>query len=125
MILPGSRFFEEEALKAGRYFSVAVCLLALLLFFSVSPAAAAKRTAREATIRQGPPDGTTMVEGHIEDVTSQAIRVRGKYYYFTGAAAGGAGQRWSNQLRRGSFVRLYFHDGALENIQVSNRRRVQ
>ncbi|MDA8325193.1 MAG: hypothetical protein M0033_03135 [Nitrospiraceae bacterium] len=110
-------------MKTGRFFPVAVCFSAVFLLFLSSPAVfAARKTAH--TIRQGRPDGVTMVAGHIEDVTSQAIRVNGEYYDFTGIE-NKMGQSFKSQLIRGRFVKLYFYHGALKNIMVFTRPIIQ
>ncbi|MDA8172042.1 MAG: hypothetical protein M0Z48_09495 [Nitrospiraceae bacterium] len=108
-------------MKTGRFFPVAVCFAAIFLFFLSPSVFAANRAARSATIKQGPWDGVTMVAGHIEDVTSRAIRVNGRYYDFTGVP----GKPSPNQFIRGRFVKLYFYHGVLKNIMVFARPIIQ
>lgn len=82
-------------------------------------------TAKSKSVRRW--EKTSMVEGRIEDVTFQALEVRGNYYYFSGvpimdergeAAPPGA-------LARGRMAKLYFRGGILKKIVVYTHLLIQ
>ncbi|MDA8388931.1 MAG: hypothetical protein M0Z58_09765 [Nitrospiraceae bacterium] len=104
----------------------AVCFLAFFFFFffflfpAFHGAPASARTI-------GGWQRTTMVEGHIEDVTFQAIRVRGNYYYFTGVPIKDAEGRNAapHQLIKGREVKLFFRGGVINEIMVFEHPALQ
>lgn len=113
-------------MKAGRFFSIAVGLPAVFLFLMspLSVSAARKNTTIPKTVAK---DRTTMVEGHIADVTPQAIGVNGSYYYFTGVPiVNQSGQRSApNQLITGREVKVFFRNGIVSEIMVYDRPVIQ
>ena len=121
--------FEGGVLKTGRFFLVAISFLAVSLLIFSAPVIAAE-AGRPAYANAGDQwDRTTMVEGHIEDVnfSSQALRVNGRYYYFTGVPiVNESGQiSSSNQLISGRMVKLYFRGNVLDKIIVFEHPVIQ
>ncbi|MDA8089005.1 MAG: hypothetical protein M0Z61_02100 [Nitrospiraceae bacterium] len=105
-----------------------ILMVAAAVLFSSSTAAEAGRKVKTAPAQPWyQRDKTTMIEGHIEEVTSGAIRVDGKYYDFTGVPIRNQmGQTSSqSQLVRGREVKLFFQDGALNVIMVFESRLIQ
>ena len=96
----------------------AAVFLTVSMFLISSPPVASARKA----VRGNQWDRTTMVQGHIEDVNSsmQALRVKGRYYYFTGVPIiNEMGQNSPpNQLIRGRVVTLFFQNNVMSKIMI-------
>ena len=117
-------------MASRKIFHVIVCFAVIFaaMFLRGRPAEARRKAdaAREQKWEERS-DGVRLVEGHIEDVTSNAIRVRGRYYDFTGVPIlNERGQASSqSQLVRGREIKLFFKNRVLSRIMVFENMVIQ
>lgn len=102
-----------------------VCSLLLFLAFSLSIFPFCPHNICAKTLNAG--GKVTMVEGHIENVTFQAIEVHGNYYYYTGVPIKDTHGHAAapSQLVRGREVKLFFRGNVLREIMVFERPEVE